>query len=193
MISEIESVLSFLVEIEKLKDIHRKTRPVGLERYENAAEHSWHVCVTALMLKDYADNDIDICKVIRMLLVHDLGEIDAGDKIIYESETKEQKDKELAGVKRIFSLLPEELAQECLQLWIEFEEGETENARFSRGVDRIPPLLHNLHGNGHSWQENNISAEKVFSINSRIGLAGDDIWKVIKKKLEKAVGDGILK
>lgn len=193
MISEIESVLNFLVEIEKLKDIHRKTRPVGLKRYENAAEHSWHVCLAALMLRDYADNNIDIAQVIKMLLVHDLGEIDAGDKIIYESETKAQKDKELAGVKRVFNLLPEKLAQECLLLWREFEEGETGNARYAKAIDRIPPLLHNLHGNGHSWQENNISAEKVLSVNARIELAGEDIWKVIKKKLEQAISDGILK
>ena len=193
MISEIESVLNFLVEIEKLKNIHRKTRPVGLERYENSAEHSWHVCMAALMLRDYADNDIDITQVIKMLLVHDLGEIDAGDKIIYESETKAQKDKELAGVERVFKLLPEKLEQECLLLWREFEEGATENARYAKAIDRIPPLLHNLHGNGHSWRENNISADKVFSVNARIEFAGEDIWRVIRKKLEQAVSDGILK
>ena len=83
-----------MIEIEKLKDVHRKTRPVGLERYENSAEHSWHVCLSALMLKDYSNEPINIDRVIKMLLIHDLGEIDTGDTIIYASETKELKEKE---------------------------------------------------------------------------------------------------
>ena len=88
----IEKTLNFIIEVEKLKDVQRKTRPVGLSRYENSAEHSWHVCLSALMLKDYANDNIDINRVISMLLIHDLGEIDAGDTIIYYSESQELKD-----------------------------------------------------------------------------------------------------
>jgi putative hydrolase of HD superfamily len=106
-VKEIAQILAFVVEIEKLKDVHRKTRPVGLERVENSAEHSWHVCLSALMLKDYADEPVDIDRVIRMLLIHDLGEIDAGDTIIYQSETAENKAAEAAGVARLLGILPD--------------------------------------------------------------------------------------
>jgi len=105
-LEKIENVLNFIVEIEKLKNVLRRTMPVGLERYENSAEHSWHVCLSALMMKDFANEPVDIDRVIKMLLIHDLGEIDVGDTIIHASETKELKAEEAAGVKRIMSILP---------------------------------------------------------------------------------------
>lgn len=189
----VKKVLDFIVEIEKLKDVHRKTRPVGLDRYENSAEHSWHVCLAALVLKDFANVEIDIQKVIMMLLVHDLGEIDAGDTIIYESETHENKEKEAEGVKRILKMLPKDQGDEYLSLWYEFEGGKSAESIFARAVDRIPPLLHNLHGNGHSWRDNNISKEKVLTLNSRIGEGSKDVWDVLKNQLHEAVEAGILK
>lgn len=189
----IEQVLNFIVEIEKLKDVNRKTRPVGLERYENSAEHSWHVCISALMLKEYANEPVDIDRVIKMLLIHDLGEVDAGDTIIYASETPELKAKEEEGLKRILDLLPEGQADQYLSLWREFEEGESADAKFAKAVDRVPPLLHNLHDNGHSWQKHNVPKEKVFALNSRIASGSNDLWSVIEAKLNTAVETGILK
>jgi len=182
----IESVLSFIVEIEKLKDVHRKTRPVGLDRYENSAEHSWHVCLSALMLKDYANDQIDVDRVIKMLLIHDLGEIDAGDTIIYDSETPEIKEKEAAGIKRIFEILPKGKADEYLVLWNEFEQGETVDAMYAKAIDRVPPLLHNIYGNGHGWKENNIPKEKVFSLNKRITKGSEKLWDSLKEKLNES-------
>lgn len=190
---EIEKILDFIVEIEKLKDVHRKTMPVGLARYENSAEHSWHVCLSALMLKDYANEPVNIDRVIKMLLIHDLGEIDAGDTIIYASETAELKSKEVKGIMRIFSILPGGMQSEFLELWHEFELGETFDSRFAKAIDRVPPLLHNLHGNGHSWKKHGISKEKVFSVNQRIEKGSNELWAVIRNKLEKAVDDGLLK
>lgn len=189
----IEKVLEFMMEIEKLKDVHRKTRPVGLERYENSAEHSWHVCLSALMLKDYANEPIDIDRVIRMLLIHDLGEIDAGDTIIYASETEELKEQEEAGLKRILDILPDGKTAEYLSLWREFELGESVDAKYAKAIDRVPPLLHNLHGNGHSWKDHNVPKEKVFDLNSRIAKGSHALWDVLKVKLNKAVDDGMLK
>ncbi len=189
----IEHVLEFMVEIEKLKDVQRKTRPVGLNRYENSAEHSWHVCLSALMLKDYANEPINIDRVIKMLLIHDLGEIDAGDTIIYAGETKEIKEKEEAGIKRVFSLLPAGKADQYISLWREFEQGESIDAKYAKAIDRVPPLLHNLKGNGHSWNDNNVPKEKVFDLNSRIAKGSTALWHVLKGKLNKAVADGILK
>ncbi|VAW68843.1 Uncharacterized hydrolase DSY2054 [hydrothermal vent metagenome] len=189
----IESVLEFIIEIEKLKDVHRKTRPVGLDRYENSAEHSWHVCLSALMLKDYANEPVNINRVIQMLLIHDLGEIDAGDTIIYAAETKELKEQEEAGIKRILDILPEGKTNEYLALWHEFELGESVDSKYAKAIDRVPPLLHNLNGDGHSWKDNNIPKEKVFDLNSRIAKGSNALWGVLKEKLNKAVDDGVLK
>lgn len=188
--NQIDKVLSFIVEIEKLKDVQRKTRPVGLKRYENSAEHSWHVCLSALMLKDYANDDINIDRVIKMLLIHDLGEIDAGDTIIYASETQKLKDEEASGINRILSLLPEGKGEEYMRLWLEFEAGETPDAIYAKAIDRVPPLLHNLHDNGHSWKKNDVPKEKVLTLNSRIAKGSDELWSNLKEKLEKAGDKG---
>lgn len=193
ILKEIEQILNFIIEIEKLKDVHRKTRPVGMDRYENSAEHSWHVCLSALMLKDYANEAIDINRVMKMLLIHDLGEIDAGDTIIYDSESEELKNKEAEGVKRILKLLPSKTSEEYINLWHEFEAGKTTESIYAKAIDRIPPLLHNLYGDGHSWNEHNIPKEKVFAINSRINNGCSEVWKIIETKLNEAFDQGILK
>ena len=193
---QIEQILAFMVEIEKLKAVQRKTRPVGLDRFENSAEHSWHVCISALMLKDYANEKIDIDRVIKMLLIHDLGEIDAGDTIVYASNTAEINAQEEAGIKRILSLLPEKAdnqAAEYFALWKEFEAGETADSKYARAIDRVPPLLHNLHGNGLSWKENKVAKEKVFALNGdRISKGSLALWNTIEKKLNEAAKEGIL-
>jgi len=191
--SSVDSILDFMLEIEKLKSVLRKSRPVGTERYENSAEHSWHVCLSALMLKDEADEDIDIDRVIRMLLIHDLGEIDAGDKIIYSSETVEQKEAEAVGVRRILSFLPESERTEYMQLWHEFESGETADSRYARAIDRIPPLLQNLADKGHGWRKNGITKERVFDLNERIALGSKSIWEAVKARLLDGVDRGVLK
>lgn len=189
---KIEKILGFLVEAEKLKSVLRKTRPVGFERYENSAEHSWHVCLTALMLKDYANNPIDIDRVLKMLLIHDLGEIDAGDTIVYASDSAAMKEKEAAGVKRLLDMLPDRQAEQYKTLWKEFEEGVTADAIYARAIDRIPPLLHNLYGHGHSWREHGIPLEKILAVNSRIGKGSDRLWEIMRKKIESAVSSGLL-
>lgn len=190
---EIEQILNFMIEIEKLKNVLRKSKPVGLDRFENSAEHSWHVCISALMLKDYSNEKIDIDRVIKMLLIHDLGEIDAGDKIVYESEKPELKDQEAEGVKRILKMLPGNKVDEYMDLWFEFESGKTNDSKFARAIDRVPPLLHNLNGGGHGWKANNISKEQVFNLNKRIGEGSKDLWDAVYKRLEKGVKEGLLK
>ncbi|PSW04459.1 HD domain-containing protein [Photobacterium lipolyticum] len=191
--NEITQILNFIVEVEKLKSVIRKTRPVGLRRYENSAEHSWHVCLSSLILKDYANDPVDINQVIKMLLIHDLGEIDADDKIIYSSETVENKLNEESGIRRIFAILPQGQADQYLSLWHEFEAGETPESKYARAIDRVPPLLHNLHDNGHSWKKHNIPKEKVFSLNRRrISEGSHQLWDAIEVRLIKAVKDGLL-
>lgn len=193
MLKEVTQILDFMVEIEKLKGVLRKSRPVGLKRHENSGEHSWHVCISALMLKDYADENINIDRVIKMLLIHDLGEIDAGDKIVYESETAEQKNKEWKGVKRVLDMLPNRQGEEYLALWEEFELGESADAKYAKAIDRIPPLLHNINDDGYGWKEHNIPKEKVLNFNQqRISAGGEKIWEGVEAKLQQAIVDGIL-
>lgn len=193
MLKEVTQILDFMVEIEKLKGVLRKSRPVGLKRHENSGEHSWHVCISALMLKDYADETINIDRVIKMLLIHDLGEIDAGDKIVYESETAEQKNKEWKGVKRVLDILPNQQGEEYLVLWEEFELGESADAKYAKAIDRIPPLLHNINDDGYGWKKHNIPKEKVLNFNQqRISAGGEKIWEGVEAKLRQAISDGIL-
>lgn len=193
MLKEVTQILDFMVEIEKLKGVLRKSRPVGLKRHENSGEHSWHVCISALMLKDYADEAINIDRVIKMLLIHDLGEIDAGDKIVYESETAEQKNKEWNGVKRVLDMLPNRQGEEYLALWEEFELGESADAKYAKAIDRIPPLLHNINDDGYGWKKHNISKEKVLNFNQqRISAGGEKIWEGVEAKLQQAISDGTL-
>jgi putative hydrolase of HD superfamily len=193
MLKEVTQILDFMVEIEKLKGVLRKSRPVGLKRHENSGEHSWHVCISALMLKDYADEAINIDRVIKMLLIHDLGEIDAGDKIVYESETVEQKNKEWDGVKRVLDMLPNRQGEEYLALWEEFELGESADAKYAKAIDRIPPLLHNINDDGYGWKKHNIPKEKVLNFNQqRISAGGEKIWEGVEAKLQQAIVDGIL-
>ncbi|BAO44097.1 HD domain-containing protein [Thiolapillus brandeum] len=188
----LEAILNFIVEVEKLKGVLRKTRPVGLERYENSAEHSWHVCLSALVLRDYANEPIDIDKVIRMLLIHDLGEIDAGDQIVYAAVSAQRHEQERAGIQRVLDNLPEDMAGEFLSLWDEFEAGESPESLYARAIDRLPPLLHNLHGGGHSWKENGISREQVLNLNSRIGLGSRSLWESMRRKLDQAAEEDLL-
>jgi len=186
ILSDIEKILNFIVEIEKLKDIIRKTKPVGVDRYKNSAEHSWHVCLSALMLKEYANENVDIDKVIKMLLLHDLGEIDAGDTVFYHADTPELKEAEEKGIKRIFGELPSELANAYFKLWQEFESCQTPESKFAKAIDRLPPLLHNIHGQGHSWKKYNISKETVLASNGqRITEGSAELWEVMREQIKR--------
>ncbi|MCP5078360.1 MAG: HD domain-containing protein, partial [Psychromonas sp.] len=129
----------------------------------------------------------------KMLLVHDLGEIDVGDTIVYNSDTVENKSKEATCIERLLSILPENQRVECRELWFEFEAGETAEAKYAKAVDRIPPLMHNVNDDGHSWKKHNIAKERVFALNSKdIASGSEQIWQVVKTKLDKAVIDGLL-
>jgi putative hydrolase of HD superfamily len=191
--SEVDGILDFMIEIERLKSVVRKGRPVGTKRYENSAEHSWHVCLSALVLKDHANEAIDIDRVIRMLLIHDLGEIDADDTIVYSSEKPELKAKEAAGVKRLLNYLPESTRDEYMSLWYEFEAGQTADSKYARAIDRVPPLLQNLNDDGHAWKKHGITKEQVFGLNARIGLGSETLWNTVKARLQDGVEKGILR
>jgi len=180
-------IAEFILELDKLKGVTRKNRPLGLDRFENSAEHSWQIALLALSLAPYAESGVDINRVVAMLLVHDVGEIDTGDTIVYAvGGWEERKAAELAAVTRIFGLVPEPQRSQFLELWQEFEKGETPEARFANAADRAMPALLNLANNGQSWRENGISHERVVE---RIGPPIQDgcpaLWQYLKERLEE--------
>jgi len=183
----VQQVVDFILELDKLKGVTRKVRPVGLSRYENPAEHSWQIAMLAASLASYAESPVDINRVILMLLVHDIGEIDAGDTMVFvEGGWEERKAAELAAVTRIFSMLPEGGGTPFLALWIEFEEGNTAESRFAHSVDRAMPVLLNLSNNGQSWRENGISYERVVQrIAPEINAGCPALWEYVKGRLEQ--------
>ncbi|TCW30751.1 HD domain-containing protein [Gulbenkiania mobilis] len=188
-----ESVVRFILEIDRLKGVTRKTRPLGLDRQENSAEHSWQIALLAASLAPYADSPVDIDRVIRMLLLHDIGEIETGDTIVYAEEGwEERKAAELAAVTRIFGLLPEAQAAEFLGLWHEFEAAQTPEARFAHAADRAMPVLLNLANNGQSWRENGIShARVVRRIGPPIQAGCPRLWAYLEAQLETARQQGL--
>ena len=181
-----QQIVDFILELEKLKAVTRKVRPVGLERNENSAEHSWQLALMAASLASYAESNIDINRVISMLLVHDIGEIDAGDTMVFvEGGWEQRKATELAGVKRIFGLLPAAQGAAFLALWQEFEDAATPESRFAHAVDRAMPVLINLANGGGSWREHNISYERVVNrVGPEVKAGCPALWDYLAARLE---------
>lgn len=187
-----QQIVDFIIELDKLKGVTRKTRPVGLERYENSAEHSWQIALLAASLAPYAPEPVDIDRVVIMLLVHDIGEIDTGDTMFYaEGGWVERKAAERAAVARIFGLLPDEQRDRFLALWDEFESNQTAEARFANAADRAMPVLLNLANNGQSWRENGITHERVINrVAPPIRDGCPKLWEYLEKRLEEVQQKG---
>ena len=183
-----QQIVDFILELDKLKGVTRKVRPPGLDRYENSAEHSWQIALLAASLAHHAGMPVDIDRVIAMLLVHDIGEIDTGDTLVFaEQGWEERKAAELAAVTRIFGLLPEAQGAKFLTLWQEFEHGETPEARFAHAADRAMPVLLNLANQGQSWRENGINHERVVRrVGPPIQAGCPALWDYLEVRLEHA-------
>lgn len=185
--------VEFLLEIDKLKTIFRRTRLLHADRFENDAEHSWHLALAAMVLAEYANEETDMGKVIAMVLVHDLVEIYAGDTYCYDEEgARDKKQREEAAADRIFGLLPKEQGEKMRALWEEFEGGQTPEARFANAVDRFQPVLFNLRTSGRSWEENGITRKQVDARVAPIALGSKRLWQYINQLLDEAVDQGIL-
>lgn len=178
--------LDFIIEIDKIKHIIRKTRLFDGSRFENDAEHSWHIALMAVVLREHASQPIDLERVITMLLVHDLVEIDAGDTFLYAPERKDAHAAELVAAQRIFGLLPAEEGDRLLALWEEFEARQTPDARFAAAMDRFEPLLQNRASNGSSWQEHRIPQEQVIAANVHIAEGAPALWDYALQFIEAA-------
>jgi len=190
----LEQQLKFLYEIDKLKTIFRRTNLIAdPERFENSAEHSWHLAFYVLILAEHTNKSFDLLRAMKMVLLHDLVEIDAGDTFCYDEkahEGKEEREKNAAD--RLFGLLPQDQGDELMQLWQEFEAGETTEAKFAVAVDRLQPLLHNYVNGGGSWARHSIKRSQVESRMSPIQDGSMQLAEMMNAILDEAVKKNIL-
>lgn len=187
----LDQVIEFIVESDKLKSVERRSSPVGMDRMENSAEHSWSVALAAASLIPEVAPDLDQLRVIKMLLVHDIVEIDAGDTYCYGDQSGKAEREEKAA-DRLFAILPANTAREFRQLWDEFEEGRTGEAKFARCVDRILPLIQNYRNGGKSWEKHGIVFEQVYQRNLEITKPYPSLWEYVEKIILAARDEGIL-
>ena len=186
--------IEFIKEIDKLKYIQRKTRLFNSDRNENDAEHSWHLAMMAMVLADHSNEPIDVLKVIKMVLIHDIVEIDAGDTFIYDSQKSHSNtDEERLAAARIFGLLPQPQADELIAIWEEFEAGETNEAKFARTMDRLEPLLQNTSNKGGTWNEFGVDYNKVYEKKKVMKDGSNTIWNYAEALINDSVAKGILK
>jgi len=186
---KLQKQIGFIKEIDKLKSIIRRTRLLDNSRYENDAEHSWHLAMMALALSEHAnDKNIDLLKVIKMLLIHDIPEIDAGDTFLYDQDARMNSVKnEKKAAERIFSILPAGLAKELIELWEEFEKKKTPEARFAGALDRLEPLLQNSNTAGHAWKKHGIVRSQVEKINMTIEEGSQTLWDLAQRLIDESV------
>ncbi|BDX05349.1 HD domain-containing protein [Planctobacterium marinum] len=188
--------LNFILELDKLKAVYRQALvKTDNNRQENSAEHSWHIAMLAPILLEHVCEDVNLLRVIKMLLIHDIVEIDAGDTFAFskQSDLDAQHDKELAAANRIFGLLPESQFHEYRSLWLEFEAAESADARFAKAMDRILPLLQNMQNDGGSWAKHGVKKSQVLKRNQYLEGIAPGIWQYVCEQIDLAVTKGWLK
>ncbi len=183
----------FVVELDRLKQVLRRTVVTDGSRRENSAEHSWHLAMMALVLADTAGRPVDPLRVARLLLVHDIVEIDAGDTFVYDTDGQKTKAaREQAAAKRLFGLLPNGQGGELRAYWLEFEHGTSAEACFARALDRLQPLLLNYASAGQAWREHGATAEQVRAVNATVGDGSPELWDLAQRLIDDAVTRGWL-
>ena len=190
MDERLQKQLAFILEIDKEKNIFRRTHLSGNGRNENDAEHAWHMAMMIYLLKEYSNEEIDVAKAMMMALIHDVVEIDAGDTYAYDEEGLEtQKERERQAAERIFGLLPEDQKDELKELFEEFEAYETPEARFVHAMDNLQPLLLNNSNDGGDWKEHSVTKSQIMQRQSKTELGSYEIWqyteKIIKENIDK--------
>ena len=189
-----EKQLEFILEVDKEKNILRQTHLSGYTRQENDAEHAWHMALMIYLLKEYANEEFDLAKAMAMALIHDIVEIDAGDTYCYDKERlSSQKERESLAANRIFGLLPQDQKENLMDLFYEFEKGESPEARFAKVMDNFQPLLLNDNNNGRDWVRNGIDKERVINRQKSSKLGSEEIWQYTKELIEKNAKKGNLK
>jgi len=190
----LEQQLKFIVEIDKVKNIFRQTYLADVRRKENDAEHSWHIALMAYLLQEYAEEPVDVPKVMLMVLIHDLVEIDAGDTYAYDSEgAKTKREREVKAAERIFGILPEDQGAYLRELWDEFEEYETADAKYAHLLDNFQPLLLNDASDGKSWKEHTVQKDQIYKKNEKIPETSAEVWKKMQDIIQKHIDLGHVK
>lgn len=180
--------LQFILEIDRLKNVLRRSYLIDVDRHENSAEHSWHLALAAMVLAEHAEEAIDVGKVIRLVLVHDIVEIDAGDTFIYDEAGNAGKAaREQQAANRLFGLLPEDQAASFMALWREFEDRLTAEAKFAFALDRLMPILHNVFTQGGSWQEHGIRQEQALTKNRPIADGSPLLWQTVESLIKQSL------
>jgi len=188
----LEKQLAFALEADKEKRITRQNYNSDGVALENDAEHAWHMAVMAILLSEYANEPVDLLKTVKMILLHDVVEIDAGDTYAYDEEAKKsQEERESAAADRIYGLLPEDQRDELFALWREFEDQNTPEARFARTMDNLQPMMLNDASDGKSWVEHGIRLDQILERNKNSAAGSEELWQFARKNwLEKNVAQG---
>ena len=182
---QVQRHIGFIIEVDRLKGVLRQTSPVGLERRENSAEHSWQVALCAIVFEEHASEPVDLLKVIKMLLIHDVVEVDVGDVFHYDKNVTENLyEKELAAAQRLFGLLDKPLGDELLSLWMEFEKKESPEARYACAIDRVIAFVMNAENQGGTWKKYGITPEQVLEKNKHIKKGSEALWLAANKMVE---------
>lgn len=190
-LERLEKQIRFIVEIDKVKNIFRQTYLADARRKENDAEHSWHIALMAYLLQEYAEKPVDVSKVMLMVLIHDLVEIDAGDTYAYDDAGAETKRaREEAAADRIFGLLPEDQGKYFRELWEEFEAYESPEGKYAHLLDNFQPLLLNDASGGLSWQEHQVRKSQIYKRNEKIEETSETIWNCMKEIVQKHIECG---
>ncbi|MFK0382865.1 HD family hydrolase [Agrobacterium sp. NPDC090273] len=180
--------IRFILEVEKLKTVLRMTPLLDASRRENDAEHTWELALMAVLLAEYADEPVDLARVVKMILIHDIVEIDAGDTFIYDAKAvTDQEAREIAAADRLFGLLPEDQAAEFRALWDEFEARKTPEARFARAMDRLQPLLHNFFTSGGTWHSAGVTRDMVMERKAVIAGGSSRLWTAAQSLIDEGV------
>ncbi|WP_186431403.1 HD family hydrolase [Clostridium sp. BSD9I1] len=186
--------IQFILEIDKLKHIFRQNIVTGTTRNENDAEHSWHLAIMAMMLYEYSRVPVDVLQVIKMVVIHDLVEIYAGDTYCYDKKGYEDKaEREERAAEKLFGMLPGDQSEEIWNLWREFEELKTSEAKFAACLDRVQPLILNYNTNGHTWRRPGVTSEMVLKRNELLKENAPEIWEYAKEIIEDSIKKGYLK
>lgn len=192
--TRLEQQVNFIVEIDKVKNIFRQTYLADANRKENDAEHSWHLAISAFLLKEHVKEEVDLLKTILMVLIHDLVEIDAGDTYAYDDAGAiDKREREEKGAERIFGMLPEDQGTYFRELWEEFEDYESADAKFAHLLDNFQPLLLNDASNGKSWEEHGVKKSQIYKRNAKIEETSAPVWEYMKALIQKHIELGHVK
>ncbi|MDR3436810.1 HD domain-containing protein [Telmatospirillum sp.] len=194
MLDRLQNQIAFILEIDKMKTILRQNVPITEpHRQENDAEHSWHLAMMALLLAEHADEPVDVARVVSMVLIHDVVEIDAGDTFIYDDKAQQdQVERENKAADRLFGMLPADQASYYRALWDEFEARVTADARFARAIDRLQPVLLNVATKGLRWRVHGVTADRVLARNKVIGDSSEKLWDYLQGLVARMVSEGYL-